>query len=83
MRYRIMWDPKALEFLRKLPENIADRIVKRVSLLQDKPFRFLDSFGDTFKLRIGDYRALVDIDEKSKIILIRVLGHRRNIYKKK
>ncbi|NCS90056.1 MAG: hypothetical protein COZ25_02665 [Ignavibacteria bacterium CG_4_10_14_3_um_filter_37_18] len=33
----------------------------------------------TFRFRIGDYRAIVDIEE-NKIIVLKV-GHRKDIYK--
>ena len=33
-----------------------------------------------FKLRVGDYRVLVDIDSVAKKIYINKIGHRRNVY---
>jgi mRNA-degrading endonuclease RelE of RelBE toxin-antitoxin system len=44
--------------------------------------RYLEKLrGDPgFKLRAGDYRALIDIEEN--IIAVRVVGHRKNIYKR-
>jgi len=40
-----------------------------------------DKFLDKIKLRVGDYRVLVDINTASKLIEVRVVGHRGNIYK--
>ena len=33
------------------------------------------------KLRVSDYIVIADIDEKRRVIIIRSLGHRKNIYK--
>jgi len=35
-----------------------------------------------YKLRVGDYRVIAEISDKQHTILIRSLGHRRDIYKK-
>ncbi|MFA4955541.1 MAG: type II toxin-antitoxin system RelE/ParE family toxin [Candidatus Methanoperedens sp.] len=35
-----------------------------------------------YKLRVGDYRVIMDIDNKIIRILILKVGHRRNIYDK-
>lgn len=34
-----------------------------------------------FKLRVGDYRAIYDIDRANKIVVIHKIGHRREVYK--
>jgi mRNA interferase RelE/StbE len=37
-----------------------------------------DSQG--YRLRVGDYRVLYDIDDKTQSITLRRVGHRRDIY---
>ena len=84
MIYSVKWSSKALNGLRKLPTDIAKRIVKKVNITKNNPKHFLESLtGDSgYKLRAGDYRVIVDIIEKEKIIAIRVVGHRKTIYKR-
>jgi len=55
-------------------------IVKKVGSIQEDPFHFLEHYEGTncLKLRIGDYRALVDVDLHGNAIHIRVVGHRRS-----
>lgn len=83
MSWKIIWHPKASKNLGALPKDLRDRAIKKVDKLQDNPFLFLDHYqGQGFyKLRIGDYRALVDIDFENKIIKIRIFDHRKRIYK--
>ncbi len=83
MSYSIEWHPKAFRFLENLSVNIADRILEKLEEVKEEPFRFLQHFeGEYYKLRIGDYRALIDIDFARKILIIQVLDKRSRIYKR-
>ena len=70
-----MYNPNIKRFLNKLPKKDALRIIKKFKQLKDNPFRFLEHFeGEgSYKLRIGDFRALIDIDFEKKILFVRVL----------
>ena len=35
-----------------------------------------------FKLRVGDYRVIVEVDNEIKILEVIKIGHRKNVYKK-
>ena len=83
MRFSIEWDEQAADFLRKLPKTISERIIAKVDLLGDQPFRFLEHYEcDCFKLRIGDYRALIDLNLEKNVVTIQVLDKRGRIYKR-
>ena len=83
MTYSIEWHPKVREFLKKLPKDIAIRISKKVRTIKEKPFHYLQHYEgeDTYKLRIGDYRALIDVEFKEKILYVQHLDHRKKVYK--
>ncbi len=82
MTYSVEWHPKVRKFLRKLPKDVSERIVLKVKEAQNDPFRYLEHYegNDHYKLRVGDYRLLVDVDFKNKVVLVQVAGHRSNIY---
>lgn len=82
--YEIQWDEKVRDFLRTLPKDIAQRIFQKVELARINPNHFLERLKgmDSCKLRVGDYRLIIDIDEHRKLIEVRFAGHRKNIYKK-
>lgn len=83
MSYSIKLSREAESFLDNLSQDISSRIIKKLDLIKENPFRFLEHFeGDYYKLRIGDYRALIDIDFEKKIIIIQVLDKRGRIYKR-
>lgn len=35
-----------------------------------------------FRVRVGDYRAFFDVDEEAREIVVSVIGHRREVYKR-
>ena len=84
MSYSVEWHPKVRKFLRKLPEDIAERIVLKVKEVQEDPFHYLEHYEgkDYYKLRVGDYRMLIDVDFKNKVLFVQVIDHRSRIYER-
>ena len=82
--YEITFDKKALEFLNKLEYKIKERIFEKIISTKEKPFRYFQklSYRDGYKLRVGGYRVIADIDKNFKKIKIRIIMHRKNIYEK-
>lgn len=82
--WRIILSPDVIDFLKKQDKHIELRIRKGLEKLKtENPFYYLEHFeGNNFyKLRIGDYRALIDIDFQNKILKVQVLDKRGRIYK--
>ena len=84
MAYTIHWDPIVRKILRKLPKEIASRIVRKVDSIKENLEHYLESLVDRkdYKLRVGDYRLFIDLDRGNKEAFIRTLRHRRDAYKK-
>lgn len=81
--YEIIFDKKSLEFLNKLEYKIKERIFEKIISTKQNPFRYFERLKnrDEYKLRVGSYRVIADIDKTSNIIKIRLIMHRKNIYK--
>jgi mRNA interferase RelE/StbE len=80
--YELKFDKNVLNFLDKLEKEAKERIWKKLQKCKENPFRFLEHLEDIdgYKLRIGDYRLIIDVDQKDKILNILKAGHRKNIY---
>lgn len=71
--------------LKKLPKDVQIRIIKKLDFfcIQSNPLRFADTLTDIsighFRFRIGDYRVVFDVEED--VIVIHMIGNRREIYK--
>ncbi len=83
--WEILLHPNVDNFLNRLDVALAERIKSKMRELKDDPFRFLEHFegANYYKLRIGDYRALIDVDFKLKQLKVQVLDHRGKVYKKR
>ena len=70
--YEIVFDSMALEFLEKAEKNIAKRIWDKIMSTKENPYHFFDRLESRkdYKLRIGDYRIIADIDCNKKQIQI-------------
>jgi len=87
MGYRCVIDPDAAADLKALDSQSEERIVEKLFWIfrQQNPLRFavrlVDKREGDFRFRIGDYRAIGFVNEKSKEIRIVAIGHRREIYR--
>ena len=84
MSYLIKWNDKAQKFLEKLPKETSMRIIDKLDKVKEDPFHFLEHYesAEVYKLRVGDYRLLIDVDFSNKILKIRVLDHRSRVYER-
>jgi mRNA interferase RelE/StbE len=82
--YIVIYDEEAIKNLEKLEKKIRKRIFEKITLTKENPFHYFERLTarDEFKLRIGNYRVIADIDEKTKKNLVLFVDHRKNVYKK-
>lgn len=83
MAYTLVWAPQAQKSMSELPKEIAARVIKKAELIVDNPHPFLERMVDykVSKLRVGDYRAFIDIDEGKKELHVLDVRHRKHAYK--
>ncbi|MCJ7577922.1 MAG: type II toxin-antitoxin system RelE/ParE family toxin [candidate division Zixibacteria bacterium] len=67
-----------------IPDKIFDKIKKVISSLKDNPrplgVKKLTN-QEHWRIRVGEYRILYEIDDKEKIIAIFKIKHRKDVYK--
>jgi len=80
--YKIIFEKKALHDLNKLEYFIKERIWNKLQDCKEDPFRFFEKLVETkgFKLRVGDWRVVADVDRVNSEINVLKVGHRKNIY---
>jgi mRNA interferase RelE/StbE len=86
--YRIRILDAAARDLAKLDRPIARRIVRRINWLSEnlddlQPEALTGDLSGFFKLRAGEYRILYEILREEQIIVIHLIGHRREIYRRR
>ena len=83
--YEVLIERTAERDLKSLPTHLFDRIVPRIKGLADNPrpagcHKLAGSKND-WRIRIGDYRVLYEIDDASKRVRIFRVRHRREVYR--
>jgi mRNA interferase RelE/StbE len=83
--YQAVILPKALDNLSKLDKTTSKRIVERIEWLSENtnaisPLPLKSKLSGFFKLRVGDWRVIYEINHKEKTLYIHKVGHRREIY---
>ncbi len=81
--YAVLILPSAQKQLNKLPNAIATRIEdKLMELEQDpRPAGCKKLKGrDAWRIRIGDYRAIYEINDGQLIVTVITIGNRRDVY---
>lgn len=86
MSYRIEWEQDAKRALDQMDIPIIHAILKRihwfsVNFDNIKPKRLTGRLKGDFRLRVGDYRVIYSVNFKSKVLIIRMVGHRSSIYR--
>lgn len=81
MQYKIEFKPKAIKDLEKLPVDIRERIISKIEAMQDDlqgDVKRLTNFTPEYRLRVGDYRVLFELEEQT--IMIYRVKHRSKAY---
>ncbi|BAZ82672.1 type II toxin-antitoxin system RelE/ParE family toxin [Sphaerospermopsis kisseleviana CS-549] len=81
MQYQIEFKPKAIKDLQKISVNDRERIINKIEAMQEDlqgDVKHLTNFTPEYRLRVGDYRVLFELEEQT-IIVYRV-KHRSKAY---
>jgi mRNA interferase RelE/StbE len=82
--YRTIFHPEAPAELRKIPRDMALRILTKLTELESDPLGFnttaLVSQPDRRRLLVGDYRVIYTVDNGELVVWVVHVGHRSTIY---
>ena len=84
MSYRIEFSRSADRQLEALPLAVQRRITARVSTLSENPrpvgAKRLSGPQALYRLRIGDYRVIYEVQNDVLVVLVVKVGHRKDVY---
>jgi len=82
MVFEIIWSESAIAQLKKLDRTVARRIFGKVGQLAENPHRLLQKLVNSpyYRLRVGNYRVILDIQHNLLRILVLKVGPRDSIY---
>jgi mRNA interferase RelE/StbE len=84
--YKITFKQSAFKDLQRLPAPAVKKITVAIDGLADDPKpvgvkKLKDSNEDLYRIRVGDYRVIYVVDDVIRIVNIRRIGHRKDIYR--
>jgi mRNA interferase RelE/StbE len=84
LNYTILIERSAQKDLSKIPQHNRDSIISEIRNLSINPRpqgskKLVNR--DAWRIRVGDYRIIYEINDEKLIILVVALGHRKDIYR--
>ena len=84
MKYTVLIERYAQKQIMKLDKKIIPVIKSAIATLADnpRPYGYKKLKGeDAYRIRVGDYRVIYEIDDGKIIVTVVSVGHRKDIYK--
>jgi len=83
--YEVLLEQVAERDLRKLSPADFQRLVSRIKALAENPrpanCRKITGSKNDWRIRVGTYRVIYEIDEKAKAVKVMRIRHRREAYR--
>jgi len=82
MSFTVLLHPKAAKELEKIEDTGKARIMEKLRDLKDNPERVgkVLRHSNFWSLRVGDYRAIYEIDRTRRQVIVLFVGHRKKVY---
>lgn len=85
MAYQVSFKASADKALDELPRPIQSRLIKKAVALGANPRPpgaiKLSGLAGLWRIRVGDYRMVYHIDDQHQTVDIRIVAHRREVYR--
>ncbi|MEH2231727.1 MAG: type II toxin-antitoxin system RelE/ParE family toxin [Nostoc sp.] len=85
MSYEVKFSRGAKKQFRKLPIDVQQRIQTKINYLAIEPrpnwVKKLQADDNSYRIRVGDYRVVYEIDDDVLVVTVIKVGHRSEIYK--
>lgn len=82
MTYNVFLHPKAAKELQGLDVSLRSRVRESLTELSTAPTQMGKQLKGSkyWSLRVGDYRAIYQISEEDRKVVVLFIGHRSNVY---
>ena len=81
--FELFFTKESKKFLKKLNHQDKNRIISALERCRVRPYSHVKKLVSSpyFRLRVGDYRVILDISTGKLLIIVVEIGNRSNIYK--
>ncbi|MFH1510587.1 MAG: type II toxin-antitoxin system RelE/ParE family toxin [Candidatus Woesearchaeota archaeon] len=83
--YQLIYSLQSLKQLKKLSKELQVRIISALERIRVRPYPHVKKLvaSPYYRLRVGDYRVIMDIKEDKLLIFVIGVGHTTSIYNHK
>lgn len=80
--FSIRFSKSAEKKLYKLEKTVQKRIIHALERLRFRPYEYVKKLigSPYYRLKVGEYRIILDIRGDEFLVLVIHVGHRRNVY---
>lgn len=84
MTWQVIWSEKSVKQLEKIDTKNAQKIYDLVLHCVENPFQIVTRLTNSpfYRLRVGNYRVILDLQQSKMIIFVVETDHRGKIYKR-
>jgi len=83
--YEVYLERAAERDLKRLPSEVFYRVILSIKALAEDPrpagCRRIAGSKDDWRIRVGDYRVIYEIDEEAKAVRVMRVRHRQQAYR--
>ena len=84
MSYRVIIPKPVQKQLNKISQQIRLRLLAEIRLLSNNPrpdgVKKLKGYENTYRIRVGNYRVIYEIEDREMIVLVLSSIHRKDAY---
>jgi mRNA interferase RelE/StbE len=82
----IRFHPDVYKQLQQLPRSVFPPVVDQILALAEEPRpagckKLVGGGGNDWRVRVGEYRIVYEIDDKAQILVVMRVAHRRDVYR--
>ena len=85
MSYRLILKPSAEKELQRLARSMHHRIFEALARIEENPRApgsvKLSAGAKAYRVRVGDWRIIYEIDDGEETVFVTIVGHRREVYR--
>ena len=85
MPYRIEFTSSGMRDFSKLTDDVQQRLMPKIDALAHEPrpmgVQKLQGRVNRYRIRVGDYGVVYEIQDRILVVLIVRIGHRRGVYR--
>jgi mRNA interferase RelE/StbE len=84
--HEVLLERRAQRDIKKLPTEVFHRIIPSIKALAEDPkppgCRKIAESKNDWRIRIGEYRVIYEIDEHAEAVKVMRVRHRKEVYRK-